>query len=167
MTNEEWAVCNNAYDMLEAIHIKDPTYFKSLVTQLHRYLIACSWKHKHLIPQSYLRIGLLGAEKWLDGDITDKDLSDLNWYAEAEAFMLDYAKTPEDFAEIQEMIDGIEELKDMTFDEARKKLKAAAYFAEAAMIFSRLRGSPFHKKRFKSEFNCPNLLRQHIAPNFD
>lgn len=152
--------------MLEALYLKDPDNFDALIPEIHKYLIVCSWNIQHLIPQEGLRNGLRGAEQWLEGKLTDEELNRLNWYAEADAFALDYAKTPKDFAEIQSMIDGIDELKGMSFEDAKDRLKRAAYFAQGAMIYSRMR-NPYWKRMFGSEFLCPDLLRQHMTPNFE
>lgn len=110
MTEEEWATSNCAPTMLKSLYLRDPDHFKTLIPILHRYFLACCRKIQHLAPQKHLRNGIIGAEKWIKGDITDEALNDLNWYAEAEAFAIDYAKSPEEIVELKSMINGIEEL---------------------------------------------------------
>ena len=77
MTNDEWAVSTSAPAMLKALHTNDPEYFETLVPDLHRYLIGCCWKIKYLVPQEHLRNGLRGAEKWIEGEITDEQFLSL------------------------------------------------------------------------------------------
>lgn len=167
MTNEEWAASDSAPDMLKTLYLKDPAFFKTRGNDLHRYLIACCWQMKHLIPQKGLRAGLKGVSDWIDGRITADEFWRLDWYAEADCFMLDYAKTPEDFKEIRAMIANIEELKTMTFDKAKDTLKDAAYFTNRVMVHPTTRSSPFLSKFFSSPFLCPALLREMIQVNFD
>ncbi len=152
--------------MLTALHIQNPNYFKTLIPVLHRYFLDCCWRIQHLIPQERLRKGILGAEKWIDGKIDDEELNRLNWFAEAECFAIDYAKTPEDFEEIQKLIDGIEELQDIGFEEAKELLKKAAYFAEISMVYPKINHAPFVKSLCTSQFLCPDLLREFIKPDF-
>lgn len=52
-------------------------------------------------------------------------------------------------------------------EEARALLLRAAYFAEGAMIYPRFDDLPWVDSLFTSEFLCPNLLREHLKPNFD
>ncbi len=166
MRKEDWANSQNAQEMLRALNVEQPDYLQSQIAQLHKYLIACSWKHKHLIPQLNLRNGLKGAEKWLAGDLSNEVLNNLNWYAEAEAFKLDYAKTPEEIIELREMFAGVSELDDMTFSRARQLMNDAAYFAEGSMMYSTIDKLPWVGSLFTSQFLCPDLLRSHLEPNF-
>ena len=166
MTNEEWATSKSAPAMLEALYLNDPDYFETLRPNLHRYLIACCWKIEYLIPQKHLQIGLRGAEKWIEGEITDEQLSRLDWYAEAEAFAFENVNTFERINEIKSLIESIDELAVMTFGQAKEILKSAAYFAESAMIYPKILGPAYCKKIFQSQFLCPDLLREHIHPNF-
>lgn len=165
MTKEDWEASNSASDMLRFLHLKHPNYLKALIPDLHRYFIACCWKIKHLIPQKHLRNGLRGAEKWIAGEIDDEELYRLNWYAEAECFALDYAKTQEDVEEIQTLINGIDGLKGMEFEDARQLLKKAAYFAEISMVYPKINHAPYVKSMCKSQFVCADLLREHISPD--
>lgn len=101
MTNQEWATSTSAPVMLEALRTQEPVFFQTLTSTLHRYFIACSWKISYLIPQKGLRNGLRGTEQWADGILTDNELYDLDWHAEADCFALDYAETEEDLREIK------------------------------------------------------------------
>lgn len=166
MKKEDWAVSQNAQEMLETIHQERPNFLRTQIAQLHKYLIACCWKHKHLIPQSHLRNGLEGAERWLAGEISDDQLNELNWYAEAEAFALDYAETPEELAELHALFAGIEELQGMPFAEARQLMRDAAYFAEGSMIYSKFRKLPWVGYLLSSRFLCADLLREFLQPEF-
>ncbi len=80
--------------------------------------------------------------------------------------MIDYAKTPEDIAEIKKLASSVDELNEMPFSEARQLLKEAAYFAHWSMIYSRFRRLPWINLVFDSQFLCPNLLREYIKPEF-
>ena len=166
MTEQEWQTSNSASEMLLGLYLRDAVYFKTLVPLLHRYFMACCWKVKHLIPQEDLRKGLLGSEKWANGEIEDKDLHKLDYYAEAVCFGFDYAKTPADFDEIQVLIDGIDELKNMSFDYAKELLSNAAWFAEGAIIYPTINGSPYDKSMCNSQFLCASLLKEYIKPDF-
>ena len=167
MNKEEWATCTSAQHMLAELHREQPAFLATQIPQLHKFFIACSWKHKHLIPQRHLRNGLHGAENWIDGKIDDEELNRLNWYAEAECFAIDYAKSPEEMDQVRTLIEGISELSDMPFDEARKVLLKAAYFAEISMIYPWMCSLPWIESLFTSQFLCPDLLRGYILPNFD
>ncbi|MEP3889207.1 MAG: hypothetical protein ABJN69_02000 [Hellea sp.] len=166
MTKEEWETSRSAPDMLTDLHIHNPEYFKSLIPVLHRYFLACCWKIEHLLPQKHLRNGIVGAEKWIKGEIDDDELNRLNWYAEAECFAIDYAKTSDEIEEIQMLINGIEQLQGLPFDDAKNLLKRAAYFAEISMLYPKINHAPFVKSLCTSQFLCPDLLRQFLEPNF-
>lgn len=166
MKIEDWAVSQSAQEMLQMLHQEQPEFLHTQITQLHKYLIACCWKHEHLIPQSHLRKGLIGAEQWLAGNISDEQLNELNWYAEAEAFALDYAETSEEIGELEELFSGVDELDGMPFSEARQLMRAAAHFAEGSMIYSSFRNLPWIASLLTSQFLCPELLREFIKPDF-
>lgn len=166
MTKEEWAVSENAHYMLKILHHEQPGFLASQVPQIHRFLIACCWKHKHLIPQRNLRKGLQGAEKWLAGEISDDELYKLNWFAEGEAFVIDYAKTDEDIRELMTLFASIPELDGLPYPDAWQLMRKAAYFAEMSMIYSMFRRLPWIESLFSSQFLCPDLLREYIKPDF-
>jgi len=167
MTNDEWAKSTNAPAMLEALRSQTPDYFNTLTTPLHRYFVACCWKIEHLILQKHLRNGLIGTEKWSNGLISDKELYKLDWHAEAVCFGLDYAETTEEINEVRILIESIDQLKAMSFEDARDLLREAAYFAEGALIYPTMKRRPYFKRMFISQFLCPDLLRTHVYPNFD
>lgn len=110
---------------------------------------------------------MVGAEKWLAGDLPKDELLRLERYAEGEAFMLDYAKTDEELAELAEMVRGIPQLDGMEFEEARELMKDAAYFTDGAIIYSMFRRLPWVRYLLTSSFLCPDLLREYIEPVFD
>lgn len=167
MTYEDWASSRCARTMLASLYEAQPDFLRANIANIHRLLLACCWKHQHLIPQEGLRNALHGAEKWLAGDIDKAEMNRLDYYAESAAFALDYARTSEDFAEIQLLIDGIDELRDLPFEDARKILPKAAYFAECSAIYPFFRSLPWVRSLMTSVFLCPDLLRAHIAPRFD
>ncbi len=166
MTAEEWDTSNCAPSMLSGLHQLQPRFLRTQLRPLYKFLIACCWKHQHLIPQDGLRNGLIGAEKWLAGEIDNAKLDRLNYYAEAAAFSIDYAKTPAEISELETLINGITELRGMSFNEARSVLKKAAYFAEGSMMYPRFDSLPWVDSLFKSEFLCPDLLREFLKPHF-
>ena len=166
MTEEEWVTSTCASNMLAKLHKARPRFLRTQIPQLHRFFIACCWKHEHLIPQERLRDGLRGAEKWISGEISSAKLEELNYWAEAEAFRIDYAKSAEDVAAIKILINGIEDLRALPFSRARETLLSAAYFAEGAMIYSKFRSLPWIDSLFESEFLCPDLLREFVKPKF-
>lgn len=164
MTKDDWNTSKSAPDMLSALHTQNSDYFKTLIPILHRYFLACCWKIKHLIPQEGLRNGLLGTEKWIKGEIDDKELYRLDWHSEAECFIIDYAETTVELKEIQKLIDSIDELKNLSFDDAKNILKKAAYFANTTMVYPGINHAPFVKSLCTSQFLCPDLLRKHVNP---
>jgi len=166
MTSEEWSSSDDAREMLATLHHEQPAFFLSQLHQIHQFLIACCWKHQHLIPQEGLRNGLRGAEDWLAGKIDDDELNRLNWYAEAEAFSIDYAKSPDEISEIKSLVNGIDALSALSFEDARKQILDAAYFAEGAMAYPLMSKAPWVDRLLTSEFLCPDLLRQFIKPSF-
>jgi hypothetical protein len=166
MTKEEWAICDSAPDMLTALNQRNPSHFKTLIPSLHRYFLACCRKIEFLTPQKHLREGVRGAERWIEGLISDFELNRLNWHAEGEAFALDYVKTSEFFEELKNLIDGIEALDDLSFEESRILLKKAAYFTEISMIYPKINHAPFVKSLCTSEFLCADLLREYVQPEF-
>jgi hypothetical protein len=166
MTAEEWASSNCAQRMLSGLHQSQPGFLRTQQHPIYRFLIACCWKHKHLIPQDGLRNGLVGAEKWIAGEIDDTELDRLNYYAEADAFSIDYAKSPDEISELKSLISSIEEVRRMPFAQARDLLKRAAYFAEGSMIYPRFDSQPWVRSLFTSDFLCPDLLREHLHPNW-
>ncbi len=167
MDQSEWEESENAQSMLLHIWRQQPDYLSAQVRSLHHFLIDCCWKHQHLIPQTGLQNGLRGAEKWLAGEIGDEALNRLDYYAEADAFMIDYATSPDDIQKLRELVDSIPEVRSLPFGEARSLLLKAAYFAEGSMIYPMFSELPYIKSLFTSEFLCPHLLRQYLKPPFD
>ena len=167
MTEEEWNRSEEAASMLLALHERQPVYFADNLVQIHRFLIACCWKNAHLIPQKGLQEGLKGAEKWIAGEIDDDELNRLNWYAEGEAFTIDYAAEPYEIDEINGMISQIPQLDGMCFEEAKALLERAAHFAEITMVFQGMQPQPRAWLSIISrnaEFLCADLLREHLKP---
>lgn len=165
MTKEEWCSSDCARDMLARLHKEQPRFLRSQIRQLHEFLIACCWKHQNLIPQEGLRNGLRGAERWIAGEIDDDELNRLNYYAEADAFMIDYAKSAEEISVVKSLVDDIEELRELPFEKARKKVLEAAYFAEGSMIYPMFSSLPWVDSLFNSQFLCPDLLREYVKPD--
>lgn len=156
--------------MLHSLHEQHSEFFSQHIRDIQHFLIACCWKHKHLIPRSGLVDGFRGAEQWLDGEIDYEELNRLNWHAEAEAFDLDYSKAPEDLDRISDMIAGISELDGVPFDEARELLTRMAYFAEVTIVFEGMRPKPRAWLSIISknaQFLCADLLRSYLEPPFD
>jgi hypothetical protein len=166
MTAEEWASSNCAQSMLSGLHQSQPGFLRTQLLPIYKFRIACCWKHKHLIPQDGLRNGLIGAEKWITGEIDNDELDRLNYYAEADAFFIDYAETPTEISELGTLINGIVELRGMPFEEARSLLKNAAYFAEGSMTYPRFDSLPWVRNFLRSDFLCHDLLREFVKPNF-
>ncbi len=164
MTREEWDQSSDATAMLRALYVEKPKRFRKQLKQVHRFLIACSWKQVHLIPQESIREGLKGGEKWIAGEIDNEELNRLNYHAEGAAFFLDYCKKPEDIRRIEAWIAGIKQLNGTSFEAARDVLKRAAYFGQGSMIYPTLRPGPWIGRLFDSEFVCADLLREHLAP---
>jgi hypothetical protein len=167
MTKEEWAKSSSAPYMLLGLRDEHGDFLATQVLQLHKFLVECCWKHQNLIPQKGLRDGLRAAEMWMAGKIDDEKLMEANWYAEAEAFTFDCAVSPDEIAEIESLIAGIDEVRALPFAVARETLHSAAYFAEGAMVYPMLRSLPWSQSLFTSPFLCPALLRKYVRPTFD
>jgi hypothetical protein len=166
MTEEEWHASVSARDMLAKLHDEQPHFLETQIPQLHKFLIACCWKHQNLIPQEGLRNGLRGAERWIAGEIDDDELNRLDYHAEADVFAIAYVETADDISFVKSLIHGIVELRELPFESARKQLLDAAYFAECSMIYPMLSSAPWSNALFNSQFLCPNLLRDNIKPHF-
>ena len=166
MTNEDWETSTSAPIMLTGLYLQDPEHFKSLIPVLHRYFLACCWKIEHLIPQKALRDGLRGAEKWIDGKITDEEFRRLEWSAEAEAFAFENPDTAEEQKELEDLIDSVEFLKDTSYETAHYIMKKAAYFVDTAMVYPTINHAPYVESLCTSRFLCPDLLREYLQPNF-
>lgn len=166
MTFEEWQSSDDAPHMLKTLYQEQTDFFHTQVPQLHRYVLACCWKHQYLIPQPAIREGLEAAESWIRGEVTDDELDSLNWNVEAQAFHLDYAKDQDELDDIRGLVASIDELAELKFEEARILLRDAAYFADGAMVYPICRPLPWRKGLFKSSLLCPELLREHLKPTF-
>lgn len=153
--------------MLSKLHTEQPRFLRTQVRRVHGFLVACCWKHQHLIPQEGLRNGLRGAEGWLASKISDAELNRLNYYAEADAFNIDYAESPEEISALKSLIEGISELRELPFETARKKLLDAAYFAEGSMIYPLFESLPWVDPLLTSQFLCADLLRAFVTPTLD
>ena len=159
---ELWNTSDNVFEMLSVLHQLDGNGFQALVPQIHSYLLACCWKIQHLLPQPDIRKGLEVAARFIDGKASLQELRDIDWYMEAAAFALDYAKTTEEIAELKSMIGSIHELDGLSYKDARKLLLDAAYFADSSVIYPAIRPRPFNSRLFKSKFMCAELLREHV-----
>jgi hypothetical protein len=168
MNEAEWIDSNDAGAMLEflwlcqgiqpcAIDLRsdgkfsepDPRQsdFASLERQLHQFYLACCRAIWKLLPQEESRRGVELAERYLDGKVTDEELSKYNWYVEGAAFNIDYNCKPEAIRRWVEEVRRIPEmeLRSMLHPpdaalaiEPRKLLLQAAYFADFAMIYPTL-----------------------------
>jgi hypothetical protein len=167
MTNEEWAASNSAPTMLAALYHQDAAQFKDLKPQLHRYFLACARKIEHLTPQTDLRDGVSGAEKWCKGLISYEELHELDWYAEAAAFAVDYVDTRKEKRELKLMVRGIPELNGVPLKLAKKMVKDAAYFVSSTIFYPNTSFHSFCTSICNSQFLCADLLREYIQPSFD
>lgn len=154
MTQEEWDASADAKAMLRALHSEKPIHFRWKRKALHRYLIACCWKHVDLLPDEGNRAWLNATKDRSASKISKEDLAHHSYCVEGAAFFLDYCDEPEDITKITAWISEIEELEDLPFDKARKVLMRAAYFADRAVYGFGLRGDPEH---LDSKFLCPDL----------
>ena len=166
MTNEDWERSTSAPIMLAGLYLQDPAQFKAFVPVLHRYFIACCWKRKHFIPQTALRDGLRGASKWINGEINDEAFWRLEWSAEAATFRLENIETSEEVNSMKSLISSIEELKGTPYETSLEILKTAAYFANSAMVYPTISGSPYVECLCTSKMLCSELLREFLQPRF-
>ena len=161
MTNDEWHECDNALEML--VNLKEALSSKaytSIKPTLHGYLLACCEKISYLLPQDIIQLGLEAAHRHLMGDLDKNVLHWLDWYVEAECFSFEHNS---DSKEVRELVSKVEELKDLSYVEAIKLLKNAAYFADSAMLGI----VPSRPRSSDAEFLCPTLLRKFLPSPFD
>ena len=166
MTNEDWKTSTSAPIMLAGLYLQNPKQFENFVPILHRYFLACCRKIEHLTPQKNLRDGVRGAEKWINGEITDEEFRRLEWYAEAEAFAFEGPNTVEEKKELQNLIESVEFFKGTSHKTALYVMKKAAYFVDTAMVYPLINKAPYVESLCTSRFLCADLLREYLHPQF-
>ena len=161
MTNDEWDECGDALHMLVCLQDQiSREALKSLYPTLHSYMLECTSKIRHLLPQPVFAMGLDAARRCIDGELDRKTLEWLDWYLEAECFAFDYSA---DSQEVLNTISQVKEVRDLPHEEAVTVLRDAAYFAEGA-IYGLLPGK---NSTNRAKFLCPDLLRKFLHAPFD
>lgn len=138
-----------------------------LERRLHLYYLLCCRRIWRLLPQQESRRGVELAEQYLAGRISAEELMHANYYVEGAAFNIDYNSEPENIERWVREVEAMpcDELHAMLADEdptvgvdARKLLLRAAYFADYAMMYPKLR----HKKPPEKYaiFLAPDLFRE-------
>jgi len=166
MTNEDWKTSTSAPIMLAGLYLQNPKQFESFVPILHRYFLACCRKIEHLTPQKGLRDGVLGAEKWINGEITDEEFWRLERSAEAEAFAFENPETIEEKEELQNLIESVTFPKGTSYKTAHYIMEKAAYFVDSAMVYPTINKAPYVESLCTSRFLCADLLREYLRPHF-
>ena len=159
---ERWDRAQSVYGMLYWLRIKHPKTYQVLKPNIHRYLVANCERIWHLLPNKNSRLGIECAKAWLRGEMSEMELYQKNYYVEGAAFFFDYAKDEEDIEEIKTLIDGTPELLSLDFDQARNKLKDAAYLADKAMMFPFLKGATWRWWSRKDYLLDPELFRKFL-----
>ncbi|MBX7527927.1 hypothetical protein [Qipengyuania vesicularis] len=166
LSRRDWETSNDPRKLVALLHAEQPKFFRKQIKELHRFLIACCWQNEHLIPQAALREGLKGAERYINGEISTRELNDLDWYAEAAVFAIEYARTDEQIVQLKSLISGVDAVRELPFEEAKAVMLDAAYFAEGSIIFPRISGAPWVERLFTSQFLSADLLREFVHPVF-
>ncbi|MBL4788430.1 MAG: hypothetical protein JKY60_05075 [Kordiimonadaceae bacterium] len=162
MTNDEWNASDDALDMLVSLkEALSAEAYASIQPTLHSYMLACCEKISHLLPQTEIQLGLDAARRYLMGDLDKNVLRWLDWYVEAECFMLDYSSDSDD---ARELVSRVKELASIPHDQAVSRLKRAAYFASSAIT-----GNIPSQRRWSKHgpFLCPTLLKKFLPEPFD
>jgi hypothetical protein len=138
-----------------------------LERRLHHYYLLCCRRIWRLLPQQESRRGVELAEQYLADGISGEELMHANYYVEGAAFNIDYNSEPENIERWVREVEAMprDELCAMLAGEytavavdARRLLLRAAYFADFAMVYPKMR----HKKPSKEYaiFFAPDLFRQ-------
>ncbi|MBX7105469.1 MAG: hypothetical protein K1X57_15395 [Gemmataceae bacterium] len=172
MTVAEWHWSDDAGAMLDFFWQQSEGSADSLSLRLslHRFYLASCRGIWPLLPQEASRRGIELAEQFTTGKVTAEEVSKYNWHTEGAAFVLDYDTAPEDIARWVADVRSlpVDDLRAMlhppgTGDlvEPRELLKRAAYFADYAMIYPRLRPHGPPPGSFRP-FLSAAVLRQHV-----
>ena len=168
MTEAEWLETSDVPQMLEALWELHDGDESRIVPALHRYFLACCRRIWKLLPHDESRRGVEVAERYLAGRVTDAELKEVDWCVEGAAFDIDYNCDPEAIrgwvaqtraipeAELRALLHPPEAA---TAIDTRELLKRAAYFADHAVRYPRLRP----KRRVPSNyvtFLSAGLLRE-------
>ena len=164
MKEEEWKKSTSAKEMLSFLREERPRFFKSQVRELQQFLVACCWKNEDLLVDKNSRDAVRNAERYLDGEIDEKELYRLDWYAEAAVFGILYAESLERIDELKSLIEGVERVRGLPFETARETLLEAAYLADYTLIYPGIHNQHWVMKVFNEKFTSADLLREHVRP---
>jgi hypothetical protein len=156
----------NAYALILTVRNDWPGCPDELERKLHRYYLLCCRRIWRLLPQQESRRGVELAEQYLAGRVSAEELMHANYYVEGAAFNIGYNSEPENIERWVREVEAMprDELRALLADEgstvavdARKLLLRAAYFADYAMMYPKLR----HKQPLEKYaiFFAPELFR--------
>lgn len=145
-----------------------------LERRLHHYYLLCCRRIWRLLPQHESRKGVEIAEQYLAGRVSAEDLMDANYYAEGAAFNIDYNSDPENIERWVREVEAMprDELRAMLVEEdptvglePRKLLLRAAYFADYAMMYPKMRRK--EPPENYAIFFAPDLFREVFGDSRD
>lgn len=170
-----WYESTDAYRMLEALWELPHRDVRALEYKLHGYYLACCHAIWELLPDEDSRWGVETAERYLAGEIDAKELNRINYDVEGAAFNIDYNCEPEMIERWVEQVRSMPEqrLRAMLHPpgakwniEPRELLKRAAYFADYAMLYSKLTPSRCAPPKNYAPFLSAKLLREFVGNPF-
>ena len=107
--------------------------------------------------------GLDGARRFIAGEIDREELMKVDYDSEGECFRIDYAdKINGGLDWLQQFIAGISELDGVAFENARARVKHAAYFASFSSIYPLMINYSWDKES-RAPFLDARALRDHVA----
>ncbi len=167
MTNEEWETSQNAAEILLALKSQKPQFFTDQAHQLHYYFLECCKDIAYLTPQKDLKNAIQAGYDWLDGKISDRDLLDYEWHAEAEVFAIQYSDELEDIKYVENLIASILEIRELSYIEARDLLYRVTYFVDFSMYYALGWAGKLPSALSKLEFLNADRLREYIKSPFN
>lgn len=161
MNNLEWNSCKNALAMLNALRESDEQKFDSFTKELQLFYIDCCRAYIGLLPQEYFKIALDTAKSYINGEVSDEQVSHQNWYTESAVFGMVYDEPPFEYRAIYE---NIAQHLELNFDEARDYAIKLGYFIDWASLYAQSFNGRIPKQY--EEFLIPEMLRKYIPKPF-
>ncbi|GLQ72997.1 hypothetical protein GCM10007932_23570 [Vibrio penaeicida] len=186
MTKDEWLKCESAPIMIKYLWTQEPLLsvakrfeiypstedwmdYLNAEMPLYKFYLSTCRKIWPLLIQEESRKGIELAERFVDGKVKWRCVSDYNWHVEGAAFRFE---DPQDQEQIDTWVKDVErnhcEIVDKLSNEdgkvicTQKLLKQAAYFADCAMMYPSIQPKGLLNDEY-NKFLCPKLLRQYVS----
>ncbi|MDM3870146.1 hypothetical protein QSV34_02125 [Porticoccus sp. W117] len=161
MDNTEWNSTKDVILMLTELKNHNEERFNGYVKDLQLFYIDCCEQKLDLLPQESFKIALRTAESFINGGVTNEQVSHQNWYTEADVFGMDYDEPPFDNREIYE---NISQKLGLTFDDARDYAVRLGYFIDWSSLYAQSFNGRIPKQH--SEFLDSEILKKYIVEPF-